>query len=85
MAEAARYSAPVDGLGHRKIDHLLVERLDPQRIAAQQPPGQRVVDMRLDQFRAIEGFAKADDPGIGMNADPKDVRKFVGPQGLESA
>ena len=58
------------GLRHWQGDHLLVERLDAQRILPKQTSGERVVNMGLDRAHAIEGFAESGDPGVGLDLDP---------------
>ena len=72
-------------LRHRQVDHLLVERLDMQRIAADQSICQRFVDVRFDRPRAVERFAKTDRAAVGMNTDPQHVRELFGPQCFESS
>ena len=78
MAEAARYSAPVldCAIGRLSISRWM--RLDAQRIAARAGGRQRVVDMRLDGAGAVEGLAQADDPGVGVHANPEDVGELPG-------
>ena len=78
IAEAARYSAAGARLRHRQIDHILVQLLDAQRIAPEQARRQRIVDMRRDGRGAVEGLAEADDPGVGVDADPQDVLELAG-------
>src|SRR5450631_4363900 len=72
-------------LRHRQVDHLLVERLDVQRIAANQSIGQRFVDVRFDSPGAVERFAKTDRAAVGMNTDPQHVRELFGSQCFESS
>ena len=57
-------------LRHRQADHLFVERLDMQRVAANQSIRQRFVDVCFDRPCAVERFAKTNRATVGMNADP---------------
>ena len=60
-----------------------MDGLDVERIAAEQAPRERIVDMRLDRARAVERLAETDDPAVGMDADPEDIGEFLGPQGFD--
>ena len=84
IAEAARYSTPVEdcAIGRFSISRWM--RLDVQRVAPEQAPGERVVDVRLDGAGAVEGLAEADDAGVGVDADPEDVGELLRPQRLDS-
>jgi hypothetical protein len=70
-------------LRHRKVDHFLAQCFDVQRIAADQPSGERIVDMRLDRARSVERFAESDDFTVRVDAHPQYVREFFGPQGFK--
>jgi hypothetical protein len=48
------------GLRHREVEHLAMQRLDVQRVAAKQPPSECVMDVRLDCPGTVEGLAEAD-------------------------
>jgi hypothetical protein len=60
-----------------------VDRFDVQGIAAEQSAGERIVDLRFDRARAIEGFAETDHARVGVDAHPDDVGKFLGAQRLD--
>ncbi len=68
------------GLGHRQVEHVAVDRLDPERGPAEQARGEGVVDMGLDRAGAVEGLAQSDQPRIGVHADPEDIGEFLGAQ-----
>ena len=60
-----------------------MQRFDVQRVAAEQACGQRVMNVRLDCAGAVEGFAEADDAGVGVHAGPDDVGKLFGAKGFD--
>ena len=71
---------PWTRLRHRQIDHLAMEGLDVQRIAAKQAPGQCVMDMRFDCSGAVERLTQADHPSVGVDTDPEHVGELFGPE-----
>ena len=60
-----------------------MDGLDAQRITPEQSAGQRVMDMCLHGAGAVEGFAKAYQPTVGMDADPDDIGELIGPECLD--
>ena len=60
-----------------------MDRLDVQRIAAEQAAGKGVVDLRFDRAGAVEGLAETDHARVGVNAHPDDVGEFLGAQRLD--
>ena len=54
-----------------------------QRVLAQHTARQRIMQMGFHGTGAIKGLAKADDPGIRMDADPKHVGKLFRAQRLD--
>ena len=83
MAEAARYSTPVLDCAIGRLSMSRWMRLDAQRVAAEETPAQRVVDVRLDRAGAVEGLAEADHAGVGVDADPEDVGELLGAEGFD--
>jgi len=61
-----------------------VQCLDVQGVAAQQAPGEHVVQVRLDGAGAVERFAQAGHAGIGLDADPQDVGELGRAQRLDA-
>src|SRR4051794_41721814 len=60
-----------------------MDRLDVQRIAAEQAAGKGVVDLGLDCAGAVEGFTESDHARVGVDAHPDDVGEFFGAQRLD--
>src|SRR3954447_12944850 len=60
-----------------------MDRLDMQRIAAEQAAGKGVVDLRFSCAGAVEGFAETDHARVGVDAHPDDVGEFFGAQRLD--
>ena len=87
QGDVDRRCGPVLGSGgrlrHRQVHHVAVNGLDVQRVAPQEASGKGVMDVGLDRTGAVKRFAETDDPAVGVNADPEDVRKLLGSQGLD--
>ena len=60
-----------------------MDRLDPQRIAAEQANSKCVVNMRLNRAGPVERLAEADNAGVGMDPGPHHVGEFLGAQCLD--
>ena len=82
IAEAARYSTPVEDCAIGKHRHTAL-RCSMRSGSAEQARRQRVVDVRFDGARAVECLADPDEAGVGVDVDPKQVRKLVEQDGLE--
>ncbi|MGY3650155.1 hypothetical protein ACVWW2_005446 [Bradyrhizobium sp. LM4.3] len=65
------------------VQHVAMDRLDVQRIAAEQAAGKGVVNLRFDRAGAVEGFAETDHARVGVDAHPDDVGEFLGAQRLD--
>ena len=72
------------GFEHTEITRRrLRNRVDRQRIPADQPRRQDLVHMGFDRRRPVEGFAKANQPFVSVDPHPKQVRVLAYPERLD--
>src|SRR5262249_15199588 len=65
------------------VDEGPVDRLDLDRIAADQLGRRALVDIGLDRGRAHEGLAETGQPLVGPETDPDEVGELAQPDGLD--
>ena len=81
-----RVSARLDACGTpaQIVLEIAVDAFDLKWIAADQLGRDRLVNIRFDGCCAHEGFAKANETFVGVEADPDDVCEFLETDGLDA-